>query len=84
MGELSSYLQIAIAIVITYLYMRVKYYRYDKCIKWYKNLSIDLAKEWIASEQWHQKLLWNILENPTVIKYVRRNMLKQENKKELQ
>lgn len=81
MIELSNYIQIGIAIVITYLYMRVKYIRYDRCIKWYKNLSKDLVKEWIQCEIWKQRLLFDILDHPEVIKYVKRNMLKQEQKK---
>lgn len=50
-------------------------------IKVLKNYSKDLAKDSLDSEKSHQKLLWYIIENPWVIKYVKRYLLKKDQKK---
>lgn len=73
--------QIILTIILCSIYYNIKYSRYNKCIKWYKKYSIELAQEWIQSEKSHQKLLWNIVDNPWVIKYIKKNYLKQEQKK---
>lgn len=80
MVEYHHIIQIIITVILTSLYYKIKYSWYDLAIKGYKNYAKDLVKEWIDNEKWKQELLWNIVEKPECIKYIRRHLLK-ENKR---
>lgn len=50
-------------------------------IKALKSYSKDIVNDSLECEKSHQKLLWDIIENPWVIKYVKRYLLKKDQKK---